>query len=179
MKWTHLFLWICSQILAVQILSTELMTISAIPTAQVSIAGFNWKLFSVFKIVFQSMFFKNRPLANLSSPNISSFVKKTILGRDNFDRSSNKPWLILYESYSMTHKDCIFIQGTISGYLAYVIIPQRSTYNSCWSFWNWHRQYCWWIFWRSIWKNQLDVHCFRLVFWINYASQLLACYMQK
>ena len=35
------------------------------------------------------MYFKNRLSANLSSPNISSFVKKTILGRDNSDRSWN------------------------------------------------------------------------------------------
>ena len=132
------------------------LTVSPVPSYGALIARIN--SFSLFKIVFQSMFLKNRPLANQSSPNISSFVKKTILGRDNFDRiisiMTHNLWVIKIKFY--------------------VIIPQRSTYNSCWSFWNWYRQYCWWIFWRSIWKNQLDVYCFRLVFSNDYASQLLA-----
>ena len=47
------------------------------------------------------MYFKNRLSANPSSPNISSFVKKTISGRENSDW--NNPRVMVNDSYCMSH----------------------------------------------------------------------------
>ena len=81
------------------------MIINAIPTAPASIQPLGQRStqnhYQGLKSLFQIMYFKNRLSANLSSPNISSFVKKTILGRDKSDW--NKPRVIVNDPYCMSH----------------------------------------------------------------------------